>query len=275
MTMCTEAAADSGRELPSSTDLAHATAKYSREVGQLRAEIEARDAFIRIVTHELRSPMAVIYSRLELLEMTARRHRTSRQIVAGMERLRVAVDGFMHRANTLLDTARIASGKRQFRFEETDLSDLLRLVIEQYRVIAEHAHCELEVMTEAGVVGWWDRLAIEEIIENLLSNALRYGARKPVYVALLSEPNGARLVVRDQGPGISEADQRRIFAPFEQAAVATERRGGFGIGLWVVRHLVDAMHGKLEVNSRIGAGAEFTVWLPYLGDMLPHSGLPD
>jgi signal transduction histidine kinase len=266
-----EATADSARERPSSTDLAHTAEELSEQVAELRAAIKARDAFILMATHELRGPIAPLYGQLELLQMIARRQRLSRQIVAGMDRLRLAMDGFMHRANTLLDTARIASGKRKFHYEETDLSELVQYIVENYQVIARQANCELVVTIEGGLVSWWDRLAIEEIVENLLSNAFRHGTGKPVHVTLASDTDGVRLAVRDEGAGISEADQRRIFAPFEQIAIGTERRGGFGVGLWVVRQLVDAMKGKLEVNSGDGAGAEFMVWLPYL-DSAPRNG---
>jgi two-component system, OmpR family, sensor kinase len=104
---------------------------------------------------------------------------------------------------------------------------------------------------------------VEQIADNLLSNAVKYGAGEPIEVSLVGDSSKARLTVRDYGIGISEQDQARIFGAFERA-VSRREEGGFGIGLWVVRHLVDAMHGEIQVTSRPAEGSTFTVILPLL-----------
>jgi signal transduction histidine kinase len=111
------------------------------------------------------------------------------------------------------------------------------------------------------VVGMFDRTAIEQIVENLLSNAVRYGAGQPIHVSLAGDANIARLSVRDHGIGISHADQARIFEQFQRAA-GNNTDGGFGVGLWITRELVLAMEGKISVTSEIGTGSTFTVSLP-------------
>ena len=108
-----------------------------------------------------------------------------------------------------------------------------------------------------------DELAVEQIADNLLSNAVKYGAGEPIEVSLVCDGAEARLTVRDHGIGISEQDQARIFDAFERA-VSRREEGGFGIGLWVVRHLVDAMHGEIPVTSGPAEGSTFTVILPLL-----------
>ena len=109
--------------------------------------------------------------------------------------------------------------------------------------------------------GLLDQLAVEQIADNLLSNAIKYGAGEPVEVSLLRRGAKAQLTVRDHGIGISEEDQARIFDAFERAVTRREQ-GGFGIGLWVVRQLVDTMHGEIHVASRRAEGSTFTVILP-------------
>jgi signal transduction histidine kinase len=109
-----------------------------------------------------------------------------------------------------------------------------------------------------------DRLAVEQVAENLLSNAIKFGAGRPVRVALRSDGRTARLIVRDQGIGISEEDRARIFQRFERAVTRREH-GRFGIGLWLANQLVLAMGGAIGVESEPGAGTTFTVSLPLGG----------
>ena len=115
-----------------------------------------------------------------------------------------------------------------------------------------------------GVIGTWDRLALEQVTENLLSNALKFGAGKPVAVALRADGRAARLAVRDRGIGISDADRARVFGRFERA-VARREHGGFGVGLWLVNQLVTAMGGTIAVEGAPGEGTTFTVMLPLAG----------
>ena len=126
---------------------------------------------------------------------------------------------------------------------------------------ARMARCRLEPDLQDGVVGQWDPLALEQVAENLLSNALKFGAGKPVAVALRAAGEVAELTVRDRGIGIPEADRARIFQRFERA-VARREHGGFGIGLWLANQLVRAMGGAIGIESVPGEGSTFVVRLP-------------
>jgi signal transduction histidine kinase len=106
-----------------------------------------------------------------------------------------------------------------------------------------------------------DRLRIEQVISNLLSNAVKYGQGKPVDVALEVRDGAARLTVRDHGIGIDPRHQERIFERFERA-VSTRHYGGFGLGLWIVRQIVDASGGSIRVESTEDEGSLFVVELP-------------
>jgi signal transduction histidine kinase len=111
------------------------------------------------------------------------------------------------------------------------------------------------------VIGRWDRLRIEQVVENLLSNALKYGGAQPISVIVERNGEEARLTVRDRGIGIDAADQQRIFDRFERA-VASQRAGGFGLGLWITKQIVDAHGGSIRVESTPGSGSAFLVELP-------------
>jgi signal transduction histidine kinase len=106
-----------------------------------------------------------------------------------------------------------------------------------------------------------DELAISGVVENLLSNAIKYGDRKPIELTLTSADGVARLTVRDNGIGIDSKDQNRIFERFERV-VGGAPQSGFGIGLWLVRNLVESMGGSITVLGKPGQGSCFTVTLP-------------
>jgi signal transduction histidine kinase len=127
---------------------------------------------------------------------------------------------------------------------------------------ARHAGTPIQVHAPPRLPGTWDRLAMEQIIDNLVSNAIKYGARPPIEVWAEDHGNHVSLRVRDHGPGISLEDRSRIFERFERAVGLDKRRSGFGVGLWVVGQLVAAMGGTIMVADAPGGGAEFTVTLP-------------
>jgi two-component system OmpR family sensor kinase len=119
----------------------------------------------------------------------------------------------------------------------------------------------LEPDVGRGIGGLLDPLAVEQVVENLVSNALKFGAAKPVAIRLRSDGLVARLDVQDHGIGMSPEQQTRIFGRFEQI-VSHHRGSGFGVGLWVANRLVSAMGGRIAVSSRPGEGSTFTVTLP-------------
>ena len=125
------------------------------------------------------------------------------------------------------------------------------------------ASCELIARLPPKLEGRWDRLAAEQIVANLISNAIKYGAGSPVEVSLTEPaPGVAKIQVSDRGPGIASQDRERIFERFQRAVEPGQRRSGFGIGLWLVRSLVQAHGGSIEVDSTPGQGSTFTVHLP-------------
>jgi signal transduction histidine kinase len=161
----------------------------------------------------------------------------------------------------LLDVTQISAGRIALRPEPLDLGGVVRAAMERWRDDLLRAHCSLDLRLSDGVVGRWDRARVEQIIDHLLANAVKFGAGKPVEVAAEADGERAHLVVRDHGIGIAPDDQRRVFERFERA-VPTRHYGGFGLGLWVVRNLVQAHGGEVLMWSRPGEGSRFEVVLP-------------
>jgi signal transduction histidine kinase len=178
-----------------------------------------------------------------------------------MEVLELAVRDFVRRSTALLDVSRIAAGNLRLEFTEVDFSRLVQGVVARAGIAARMARCSLEPDIQEGIVGSWDRLALEQVVENLLSNSIKFGAGRPIGIVLRSDGQNAELTLRDRGVGISEEDRARIFQRFERA-VARREQGGFGIGLWLAQQLTVAMGGSIAVESTLGEGATFTVTLP-------------
>jgi two-component system OmpR family sensor kinase len=234
-------------------------------VAELTQAVRARDAFIAIAAHELRNPMTPILGYVEHMLSISRRPECEcpEAIIVALDRLADLIAEYIKRATTLLDISRITAGKLRAELSPVDLSAMMRQAVHRHRPGAARLGCRLEPSIEGKVSGLLDELAIEQIADNLLSNAVKYGAGEPIEVSLVRHGTEARLTVRDHGIGISEEDQARIFGAFERAVTRREQ-GGFGIGLWVVRQLVNAMHGEVHVTSRPAEGSAFTVTLPLL-----------
>ncbi len=212
--------------------------------------------FIALIAHELRNPMTPILMQVQRLARLA-----GEPLRHDLERLRLAVDVYVRRATTLLDLSRIAAGHLELRPAAVDLAELAQSALDRHRSWAMIAGSALGYDGPAAEPGWWDRVALEQVLDNLLSNAIKYGAGQPITLALTSTADTVSLTIRDQGGGIPERDRDRVFAPFEQL-VGRERHGGFGIGLWVVRQLVEAMGGNIVVASGPASGSTFTATFP-------------
>src|SRR5262249_44424556 len=139
--------------------------------------------------------------------------------------------------------------------------EVVREVMDRFEDTCARAGSHLRLEAEGPIVGTWDRSRIEQVITNLLTNAIKYGASKPIDVMATSFQTRARLVVRDGGVRISLEAQARIFRRFERAC-PSRNYGGLGLGLWIVRQVIEAHGGTILVESEPGAGSTFTVDLP-------------
>jgi two-component system OmpR family sensor kinase len=241
-------------------------ARLIAEVARLTEAVEARDAFLAVAAHELRNPMTPIIGRIQILARAARRPDFQvERLVQGLDQLEWLIARYLKRANVLLDVSRITSGKLTLDRVPVDVCEVAREVIENFRPLRQHAGSDLALdLPGEPVVVSGDRLAIEEILDNLVSNAMKYGANEPILlrIGLEEEQRCAVIRVSDSGSGISADDQARIFERFERAVQPGEHLRGFGVGLWIVRQLCQGMEGSVRVDSSPGQGSTFSVSLP-------------
>src|SRR5262249_17901718 len=145
--------------------------------------------------------------------------------------------------------------------EPTDLAAVVRDVVASLEPKLERARCAIAVDARGPIIGMWDGQRVGQAASNLLSNAMKFGAGSPIEGTVEAVDGMARLSVQDHGIGIPPEDQERIFGPFERA-VSLSHYGGFGVGLWTARRIVEAHGGTIRVESRPGEGAKFIVELP-------------
>lgn len=239
----------------------------AERIRELTDAVAARDTFIAVAAHELRNPMMPIAGQLDLLLSALKTERCSLEMAQRrVERIRCAVQQYMKRAVVLLDVSRINSGAFRLEPGPCDLASLLRQIGEEFAASALHSGVTLNVEAPDTLCGVWDRLAVEQVIDNLLSNAIKYGGSSGVDLRLQETAAEIHIHVRDRGRGIPAEQRARVFERFERAVDRNEYRSGFGVGLWVVGQLVEAMQGSITIDDAPGGGALFIVSLPKRDD---------
>ncbi|MDI1475700.1 ATP-binding protein [Polyangium sp. y55x31] len=236
----------------------------ARLVVLLRDAVRARDDFLSIASHELKTPLTPLLLRLESLERATAQQPDSpyvRTVTSVLDVAKRQLRRLTDLTTDLLDATRIQAGKLSVEREEVDLVEVVRDMCQRFGLDAARVHSPLLVDAPPRVVGLWDRLRIEQVVDNLLSNALKYGPGKPIRIEIGTTSGSAVLTVRDQGIGIRAEDHERIFGRFERA-VSERSYGGLGLGLHIVRAIVQAFGGTICVHSVPGEGAAFTVTLP-------------
>jgi PAS domain S-box-containing protein len=226
-----------------------------------------RDEFLGIASHELKTPLTPLRLKLQSLQ-----RQVSDSMLNGTalpaDRLFDSLDVALRQVrkltdlvDNLLDVSRISAGRLRLELEEVDLSSVAAELLSRFAPSAEKLGCALELHAPEPVFGRWDRLRVEQVVTNLLTNALKYGAGRPVVVHVEEDGERARLTVKDHGIGIAEEDLGRIFERFERA-VSDRHYGGLGLGLYITRQIVEAFGGTVRVSSRSGEGSTFTLELP-------------
>jgi two-component system phosphate regulon sensor histidine kinase PhoR len=165
----------------------------------------------------------------------------------------------------VLTTARIESGQRRLRRELVNMRTAIEPLIDELHLIGVGHDRQIEVRCEPeDPTVWGDLSSVQQIAGNLLENALKYGgADSPVVITLKEAPAESSIEVVDRGPGLSKEEMDMIFERFQQVDSAVERKvGGVGLGLFIVKGLVDAHRGKIEVESAKGRGTTFRVTFP-------------
>ncbi len=266
------ASSESGRrfgpeDLAFAQDLAgraSAAIENARLYREAREAVRARDEFLSIASHELKTPLTTLQLQIQGLSRKIRNTRGEPAVEALGPRIMTSerqVERLTALINSLLDISRITAGRLDLDLEPVDLAAVVRDAAARFREDLARAGCSLEIQADGPCVGEWDRVRLEQVVTNLLSNAAKYGSSRPVEVRVSGDGTTAVLSIRDHGIGIPPEHQARIFERFERA-VSDRHYGGLGLGLWIVRQIVEGLGGSIRVESAAGEGSTFTVRLP-------------
>jgi signal transduction histidine kinase len=235
-----------------------------RAARDARDAIRLREEFLSVAGHELKTPLTALLLQLQSVHDAFASGSVGHDLARWEERTGKAVAQARRLdrlVNELLDVSRITSGRLRLDRDDVDLAALVGEVVERHAPDLARAGSTATIDWSGDTVGHWDRGRLDQVITNLLSNAIKYGGGQPIRVAVSGSVDSVRLEVRDGGIGIRPEDRARVFGRFERA-VSERHYGGFGLGLWIVRELVEAHGGRVASQSRSGPGSTFVVELP-------------
>jgi signal transduction histidine kinase len=234
--------------------------------GELEQAVRMRDDFMSIVAHEVRTPLNGLILETQLRKMHLARDNAAAfsldKMRAMVERDERQIKSLIRLIEDMLDVSRIRTGKLSIRPKPFNLTALVQNLLHNFQPQFAAAECTLSCTAEPVVEGQWDEFRIEQVVSNLLTNALRYGGKNPIDVRVYSTPEHACIEVQDRGIGISEENQKRIFQQFERVS-SKAASAGLGLGLFISEQIVSAHGGTISVNSRLNEGALFRVCLPF------------
>ena len=227
-----------------------------RSINERDEALHAKDLFFSVASHELRTPLTSLKLQLHILEKGYEdvREQTFRRANRQIDKLNRLVED-------LLDISRISAGKLRLRKEKSDLGLLVKEVFEGLKGELTEAGITCRYNLQENVIGLWDSDRIEQVIENLVTNTIKYAGQTPAEVRVFQENGNAILELRDYGPGIKRSDIGKIFDLFETSD-ASEKVSGIGLGLHIVKELTEHHGGSVTVQNCPDGGTLFRVSLP-------------
>jgi len=254
------------REVRSDTrtidDLQRQNSLLKVELAQARLADQGYQNLLVAAEHELRSPLNALGLHLTYLARISLRAKDP-ELTSHIQRTERLLHAYVDRIRALLDVGRISAGVFTLKPTPVLLSELVALIVELHEANAEYQGVDIHADLEPGLNGEWDRAAVEAIVSNLLSNALKYAAGAPVAIQTRTDGLGNAIIrVADHGPGIEEHQRCRIFEKFARGVGPESTVGGFGLGLWIARQLALLHGGSVAIEPASGSGSVFVVTLP-------------
>jgi PAS domain S-box-containing protein len=238
-----------------------------------QAEVRERDEFLSVASHELRTPVTALQLQLQLLRRVAERSGDAvpAAVTARLDALERQTRRVSVLVSELLDLSRLRLGRLELRREPADLAEVAREVVAPFLEDEASRGSILRLDAPRPVVGSFDRVRMEQVLTNLLANAVKFGQGKPIDVRVEAADGLLRLSVADRGIGVASEDRERIFGRFERA-VPAQHFAGLGLGLYIARQIVEAHGGSIRLDGAPGEGSTFTVEVPR--DAPPEAPVP-
>jgi PAS domain S-box-containing protein len=247
------------------TEQVTARKRVEKLASELQEAVAARDTFLGIASHELKTPLTSLKLQSEMNlkifdrdGVTAFTHDKLKKLLVNSIK---QIERLSRLVNDMLDISRISAGKLAMNFSNGDLSEVVTATVEHFSAQFAATGSKIDLDLEPGIVIPLDMDRMEQVLTNLMTNAMKYAPEKPIHVWLRRVNHQAILRVVDQGPGVLAKHQERIFERFERATSASEV-SGLGLGLHISKQIVEAHRGTIRVESQEGEGAAFIIELP-------------
>ncbi len=221
--------------------------------------LRMRSDFISIASHELRTPITSL--NLSVIVLKSQMKSDDVILNQALETLERQSSKLSTLTESLLDVTRIESGNLVLEKTNLDLSVFITDISGHFRELLQQTRCDLTLNIEPGIQGKFSPYSIEQVLTNLMMNAMKYGSGKPISIALKKNGTVVSLSVSDHGSGIPAESFEKIFGRFERLHENTNRQG-IGLGLYISKLIVEAHHGRISVKSELGKGSTFIVELP-------------
>lgn len=222
--------------------------------------VQQRDDFLSIASHELKTPLTAVLLSIQMAKRQI--GKKPEEAIKNLSTAEMNLNRFLKLVSNLLDVSRISAQRLTLNPQEFDLSVLIQEIVERLRPEFTAFDCSLSLDIQPHIIGEWDMIRMEQVITNLLTNAMKYGMGSPIELKLFQEKDTVKFHVKDQGIGISESDISKIFQRFERVAPEQRQYGGLGLGLYITKNIIDAHGGNIYVKSEFGKGSTFIVELP-------------
>jgi signal transduction histidine kinase len=263
-----QAVNDAATQFNESLEVAMSSEKRLLErKNDLEKDLKSRDEFLSIAAHELKTPLTSLKLQAQMFKRSIIKDDPEAFSKEKVEQIANITEEQVTKLNTLvddmMDVSRIRTGKMTMEWEEMDLCQLIRDIFKRMKMRFVTAKYKIPIFETSSekIIGTWDKLRLEQIITNLLTNAIRYGNGKPIKVKLHLSATTVQISVQDQGIGIAQENLDKIFDRFERIGDRSEI-SGLGLGLFIVNSLVRALEGRISVKSKINEGSTFLVELP-------------
>lgn len=227
--------------------------------------IRARDEFLSIASHELKTPLTTIILRIQstldsILNQSLANF-SGEKLVSSLNIAHDQTRRLQNLIKDLLNFSLITTGKLELELKEDDLTTLVKSVLNRFEDHLTLAGCSVKLEASQHIKGLWDQVRLDQAISNLLTNAIKYGEGTPIEITVTSEGDKARITVSDKGIGIDPKVQKTIFERFKRGTSEIKFQG-LGVGLFIVKQIVEAHGGRVLVKSKLGEGSKFTLELP-------------
>ncbi len=232
--------------------------EYARE---LQSSVQSRDEFLSIASHELKTPVTSLKLQLQMVKRRLPQNGSNNKLEDGINLSLKQIDRLTELIENLLDVAKIQSGKMNFDFHEVNVKALMEEVIERLHDSALMTHSPIRLDAPENLIAKWDRSRMDQVMINLLTNAIKYAPGKPILVKVTSTVREIQISVADSGPGIMPEQLDKMFERFERVG-ASRNISGLGLGLFIVKQIVQGHDGDIKVQSELGKGTEFCIRIP-------------